>query len=259
MLRVQNVYQKRGTRTRYIAPLVSLCALVALWALIGRITALPPFILPSPSLVAQELWHNRIVLMRAIGATLSATIIGLGIALSIALGVALAMDLIPLVRHALYPLAVVSQTIQILAVAPLIILWIGLGIRSTIAIVVLFCFFPVLISLVQGLADTPMSFMRQFAIMRASPLQTWWHARLPYALPSLFSGVRIATTYSVIAATIGEWVGGTVGLGLYILRAKNALQTAQVFGGMLITTLLSMALFGVVVIVERFSIPWRGK
>ncbi len=243
----------------YLPPLLSIALLLLLWSAVAQLTHLPPLLLPAPRAVLNALLEDRAILKEAITYTLVATLIGLSIALLIAFIAALAMDLIPLVRRALYPLVVVSQTIQILAVAPLIILWIGLGIRSTIAIVVLFCFFPVLISLVQGLEETPQSYMRQLHIMRATPLQLWWHLRLPYALPSLFAGLRIAITYSVIAATIGEWVGGSPGLGRYILRSKNALQTAQVFGGMLFTTLLSIALFGIIVLIERFCMPWRPK
>ena len=263
MLNSNNAERSRGglrhTIAFYLPPLLSIGLLLLLWGIIVQLTHVPPLLLPAPRAVINALWEDRAILKVAIAYTLVATLIGLSIALLIALIAALAMDLIPLMRRALYPLVVVSQTIQILAVAPLIILWIGLGVRSTIAIVILFCFFPVLISLIQGLEGTPLSYMRQLHIMRATPLQIWWHLRFPYALSSLFAGLRIAVTYSVIAATIGEWVGGSPGLGRYILRSKNALQTAQVFSGMLITTLLSIMLFGIIVLIEHFCMPWRLK
>ena len=118
------------------------------------------------------------------------------------------------------------------------------------------CFFPLTVSTADGLTSTEPDAVALLRAMGASRSEVWRKARLPSALPSFFSGLRIAVTYAVVAATIGEWVGGSDGLGLYMLRSKNALATDQVFVAMLITTLLSIGLFLVVWIAERLSVPW---
>ena len=173
---------------RALPPAFSIIFLIAVWGMVARFSGLPAFILPSPGAVFGSVWGNRLLLAEAVGYTVGATLVGLVIAVWLALVCALVMDVVPLVRRALYPLIVVSQTIQILAVAPLIILWVGLGARSTVAIVVLFCFFPVVISLLHGFEGTPASYVRQMQVARASRWQVWRYVRLPFALPGALCG-----------------------------------------------------------------------
>ncbi len=185
-----------------------------------------------------------------------ATATGLLFAVFVAIICAALVDLSPLLRGAIYPILVVSQTIQILAVAPLVVIWIGFGFRSTVMVVALFTFFPMAIATIHGLAATNPDYVEMMRSLRASRWQIWRMARLHSALPAFFSGLRLAVTYAVIAATIGEWVSGYGGLGLYMLRSKNALRTDQLFAAMLITSLLSMVLFGIVVVFERRALRW---
>jgi ABC-type nitrate/sulfonate/bicarbonate transport system permease component len=166
------------------------------------------------------------------------------------------MDFWPLAHRALYPILVVSQTIQILAIAPIMIIWFGFGVTPTIFIVVLFCFFPLAVSTADGLTSSEPELIALLRAMKATKKQIWRMVRMPSALPSFFSGLRLAVTYSVVAATIGEWVGGSPGLGLYMLRSKNALATDQVFAAMFITSLLSIILFMLVFGIERLALPW---
>jgi ABC-type nitrate/sulfonate/bicarbonate transport system permease component len=122
--------------------------------------------------------------------------------------------------------------------------------------VVLFCFFPLAVSTADGLTSSDPELIALLRSMKANKKQIWRMVRMPSALPSFFSGLRLAVTYSVVAATIGEWVGGSPGLGLYMLRSKNALATDQVFAAMFITSLLSITLFMLVYGIERFALPW---
>lgn len=234
-----------------LPPILVIVGIVAVWVAAIAITRLPPFILPAPWQVITEMWNDRAILLSAALSTISVSLTGLILAILFAFLSSAMMDLFPAVLRAWYPLVVLSQTVQILAVAPLIILWFGFGVQSTLIIVVLFCFFPINIALINGLQNTPPEYMRQFRALRASKWQIWRFVRLPAALPSFFAGIRVGAAYAVISATIGEWVGGSGGLGVYILRSKNALQTAQVFAGMLLCSLLSMALFAAVVVIER--------
>ncbi len=138
------------------------------------------------------------------------------------------MDVSNLLRRSLYPILVASQTVQILAIAPLLIIWFGFGLLPKVLVVILICFFPLAVNTADGLASADPDLVALLRSMGASRNQIWRMVRLPAALPSFFSGLRIAVTYSVVGATIAEWVGGSAGLGLYMLRSKNALATDQV-------------------------------
>lgn len=239
---------------RAVPPLALLAAVVLLWALLAR--PLSAFVLPSPLEVARAAWETRDLLLPAIGVTLLETLIGLAIAMALGIAIAAAMDLISAVRRALYPILVASQTVQILAIAPLLIIWFGFGLTPKVIIVVLICFFPLALNTAAGLASADPDYVSLLASMGAERSQIWRIVRLPAALPAFFAGLKIAVTYSVVGATIGEWVGGSDGLGLYMLRSKNALATDQVFVGILITSVLSIGLFTLVYAIERRALPW---
>jgi ABC-type nitrate/sulfonate/bicarbonate transport system permease component len=242
---------------RDIVPPIALIAILIIgWYFVAKVSGLSSFILPTPPDVIRAGWETRDLLLNAIGITLSATGIGLVLALIAGIGIAAMIDFWPLAHRALYPILVVSQTIQILAIAPIMIIWFGFGLTPTIFIVVLFCFFPLAISTADGLTSSEPELIALLRAMKASKIQIWRMVRMPSALPSFFSGLRLAVTYSVVAATIGEWVGGSAGLGLYMLRSKNALATDQVFVAMFITSLLSIAMFMLVFGIERLALPW---
>jgi ABC-type nitrate/sulfonate/bicarbonate transport system permease component len=242
---------------RDIVPPTALIAILIIgWYFVAKVSGLSPFILPTPPDVIRAGWETRDILLNAIGITLLATGIGLVFSLMAGVGIAALMDFWPLAHRALYPILVVSQTIQILAIAPIMIIWFGFGVTPTIFIVVLFCFFPLAVSTADGLTSSEPELIALLRAMKANKKQIWRMVRMPSALPSFFSGLRLAVTYSVVAATIGEWVGGSPGLGLYMLRSKNALATDQVFAAMFITSLLSIALFMLVYGIERFTLPW---
>jgi NitT/TauT family transport system permease protein len=250
----------RRSFVRDVIPPVTVVATgVAVWQIIVVAGGLPAFILPSPADVLRAIGETGPVLSAAIGNTMLSTIIGLSVAIGLAIVVAAAMDLIPFVRRGLYPLLVASQTVQILAIAPLLIIWFGFGRLPTVLVVVLFTFFPMTIATVDGLAATDPDFVELIQSMGGRNRFVWRVVRLPAALPSFFSGLRLSVTYSVVAATIGEWVGGTNGLGLYMLRSKNALKTDQVFVGMIVTTAISIGMFAIVAIIERLAIAWKYR
>jgi len=209
--------------------------------------------------VIQAATETGPVLRSAVADTMLSTLIGLSVAIGLAIAVAATMDLVPFVRRGLYPILVASQTVQILAIAPLLIIWFGFGRLPTVLVVVLFTFFPMAIATVDGLAATDPDYVALIQSMGGRKGFVWRVVRLPAALPSFFSGLRLAVTYSVVAATVGEWVGGTDGLGLYMLRSKNALKTDQVFVGMIITTAISIGLFVIVAVVERLALSWRFR
>ncbi len=243
-------------RKDLVPPIALIVILILGWYFVTKVSGLNSFILPTPFDVIVAGWETRGLLLNAISTTLLATGIGLALALMAGIGIAALMDFWPLARRALYPILIVSQTIQILAIAPILSIWFGFGLTPKVFIVVLFCFFQLAISTADGLTSADPELIALLRAMGANKQQIWRMVRVPSALPSFFSGLKLAVTYSIVAATIGEWVGGSPGLGLYMLRSKNALATDQVFVAMIITSLLSIVLFMLVYGIERLSLPW---
>ncbi len=243
--------------TREVMPPILLIAFALLaWHTVAVRSGLSAFILPSPVQVAGAAWETKHLLASAVGSTMLETIIGLAVAIALGVLIAASMDLVGFIRRALYPILVASQTVQILAIAPLLIIWFGFGLLPKVIIVVLVCFFPLAVNTADGLASADPDLIALLRSMGARRSQIWRMVRLPSALPSFFSGLRIAVTYSVVGATIGEWVGGSAGLGLYMLRSKNALATDQVFVAIVITSAISIGLFSLIYLLERSALPW---
>jgi len=151
---------------------------------------------------------------------------------------------------------VASQTIPIITLAPLLVLWFGFGLVSKSIVVLLVCFFPIVVALADGLRSADPELIRLFRAFGAGSVRIFWSVRLPGALPSLFSGVRIAIAYSVIGAIFGEYVGASAGLGFYMQLKQHSFATAGVLAAIVVTALLSIALFASVALVERLALPW---
>ena len=184
---------------------------------------------------------------------------GLGVALVFGAGVAVAMHLVRPVRDAAYPLLVASQAIPIAVVAPLFVLAFDYGIGPKIAIVALVCFFPVTVSLLGGLRSVPPELLKLMRSLGASRAAALWKVELPSALPALFSGIRVAATVSVIGAVLGEWAGAERGLGRQVLLDNQRLETPRVYAGVVLLTLMAVALFALVALIERAAMPWRKE
>jgi len=235
---------------------VLVITLLALWELYVHLGQVSPLYLPAPSAIIQALINNWGVIYDNTVQTLLETVLGMGIAILLGLLLAVLLDISGWLRRAIYPLLVVSQTIPIIALAPLLLLWIGYDIRPKLIVVTLYCFFPIAVACADGLASTEPELMNLLGSMRASRWQTLWLVRLPGAMPSFFSGLRIAATYSVTGAIFGEYVGGFKGLGIYMEKATNSFATVLVFAAILVTAVLSLLLFGLVSVIERIALPW---
>jgi ABC-type nitrate/sulfonate/bicarbonate transport system permease component len=242
---------------RALPPLLLLALVILLRQGIASLPSVDNLTLASPV----ETWHalrtDRSLLLDEAGVT--AVEVLAGFAISLALGVALAvvMHLIRPLREAAYPLLVASQAIPILVLAPLFILAFGYGIGPKLAIVTLICFFPIVVNMLDGLRSTDADLLKLMRSLGASRWMRLWKAELPSSLPFLFSGIRIAATVSVIGAVFGEWAGADRGLGRLVLLANNQLQTPRVYAGTVLLTLMAIALFAIVSVVERLAIPWK--
>lgn len=231
-------------------------ALLALWELAVRSGQVSEYFLPTPTSIAQALGDNWNILMVNTLQTLLETVIGMAVATLLGLVLAIMLDISPWVRRAIYPLLVISQTIPIVALAPLLLIWFGFDIGPKVIVVALYCFFPVAVACADGLASAEPEMLHLMGSMRASRWQTLWLVRLPGAMPSFFSGLRIAATYSVTGAIVGEYVGAYQGLGIYMVTSANSHAIVLVFAAIVITAVLSLCLFGLVSLLERIALPW---
>ncbi len=243
----------------YLWPAVALfIILLALWhAYAGNLG--DSQLLPTPAEVWQALVARRDLLWVNTLVTLQETAVGFAAALAAGVLLGTIIDFSPWLRRALYPLLVTSQTIPIITLAPLLVLWFGFGLLSKSIVILLWCFFPIVVALVDGLRATEPDLVKLYRSFGAGKMRIFWSVRLPGALPSLFSGIRIAITYSVVGAIFGEYVGAARGLGIFLQTAKNSYRTDLVFGMIAVTAALSLLLYGLVVLVEWLAIPWARQ
>jgi ABC-type nitrate/sulfonate/bicarbonate transport system permease component len=240
----------------YGPALVLTVALLALWELYVHADNVSVHVLPSPIAIIQALFNNWSIIYDNTLQTLLETVLGLTLAALLGLLLAIMLDISSWVRRAVYPLLITSQTIPIIALAPLLLIWIGYDIRPKLIVVTLYCFFPIAVATVDGMASAEPELIKLLHSMRATRWQILHLVRLPGAMPAFFSGLRIAAAYSVIGAIFGEYVGAEKGLGIYMQKAANSFATIDVFAAILVTTILSLLLFGFVSLIERIALPW---
>ncbi len=239
------------------APAVLLfAALVGGWEAWVRVFDTKPYILPAPSRVWSAFLDVRGVLPGHIRTTVTEAVLGLiyGAVVGVVLAVLIAS--LPLVRRVLYPLLVVSQTIPMVVLAPLLIAWFGFGMTPKIVVVALIAFFPIVVSTAEALAGADAEMVGLVRSMGAGRLQVMRYVLLPSALPAFFAGLKIAAAYAVVGAVIGEWVGASSGLGLFITRSQRSFRVDQIFVAVVVVALTSIALFGIVHLLARLVSPW---
>ena len=248
---------KKSALTNMLYPAAFFIVLLAIWEAVSRLNAVPAFILPAPSMVVMTLLTEFRAMSSHILITLYETFTGFFISVILSILIAVLMDSIPAIRKTLYPLLVISQTIPIIILAPLFIIWFGYGYLPKIIIVILICFFPITVSLLQSLAASDKEFISLLKSMGASKLIIYRFVKVPSSLPGFFSGLKIAAAYSIMGATIGEWVGGKSGLGVYMIRAKQSFNTDKVFAAIIVITVLSIIFLKIIEYCEKKSMPWQ--
>lgn len=252
--------QSRGNLTaaaNFIMPFSLSLAILVIWECLARVLKEKMLFLPAPSKVLLALFETRQLLVSHAKYTLLEAAIGFLLALVVSIVLALLIDHSKFVKKALYPLLVISQTVPIVAIAPLFIVLFGFGILPKVIIVALVCFFPIVISMVDGLEAADKDMVDLLRVMGASNWQVFRLVRFPAALVSIFSGLKIAATYSVMGAVIGEWVGARNGLGLFMILVQRSFRTDQLLAAIFVITAASLLFFGLIELIERLLMPWH--
>jgi ABC-type nitrate/sulfonate/bicarbonate transport system permease component len=242
---------------RYAAAALLLVGVLVLWQVVATLPGIDNLLLASPLEAIGAIGDDAGLIADAAGVTAVEVVLGLAIAVAFALASVVAMHLWRPFRDAAYPLLVASQAIPIVVLAPLFVLAFDYGIGPKLAIVALVCFFPLAVNTLDGLRSVEPDLLKLMRSLGASRLATLRKVEFPAALPSFFSGLKVAASVSVIGAVFGEWAGADAGLGRLVLLANNQLQTPRVYAGVVVLTLMAIALFLVVALVEWLVVPWN--
>lgn len=239
-----------------LLPLVALAATLGVWWLVKWAFSWQAFILPSPADVARELWDRRGFLPGQTWTTLLETLEGFVIAIAIGVALAIVIAYSRALERSLYPLLVAMNAVPKLAIAPILVLWMGFGAGPKVAMVVLLCVFPIVLSTATGLASTAVELDELVRSLGASKVQAFRKVRFPAALPHVFVGLKVGISLAVIGAVIGEFVGATRGLGYVIVASGQNADTTLAFASITVLAVMSVVLFYVLVVLERLLVPW---
>jgi NitT/TauT family transport system permease protein len=234
-----------------ILPLATAAAVLLAWQIVVAGLRIPAVILPPPVEIGHELWRAfPVLLYHAVPTTLD-SLMAFFAASALGVGLAIAITYSPFLRHMIYPNLVLFQLIPKVALAPLFVVWLGIGSESRVAFAAFVSFFPVVISAVVGFANIEASALRLCRSLTASEWQCFAMVRFPFALPAIFSGMKIAMTMAVIGVIIGEFISAQSGLGFYILYASSRMETAVIFAALFVLGVIGVALFGAVALAEE--------
>lgn len=239
-----------------LVPLIVPVVLLAVWEVTPTVFSMNPRTLPRPSAVVERLVTSWDAAAPHTWTTVQETMIGFSVAVVIAVLLGLAMDQITWLRRSLYPVLVTSQTIPVVAIAPLLIIWFGFGLFPKVLVIILVTFFPITLGFLDGLGSTDLQSTNLLKTMGATRLQRLRYARIPASMPSFFTGLRIATTYAVVAAIFAEFVGAFDGLGVWMQVARARFDTITVFVAIIITAALTMTMVLLVGLAARLTMPW---
>ncbi len=242
-----------------LIPLLFLVLLIITWEVVVQKGIIEKYLLPAPTEILRTLFEILPDLKIHIYTTVQEATVGFTISILFALLLAILMDNVSIVKIALYPILVISQTIPIIALAPLFVMWFGFGKLPKIIVVVLVCFFPIIVSLLDGLESVDQDMLNLLISMGANKFQIFQIVKFPASIVSFFSGLRISAAYSIMGAVIGEWLGGKNGLGVYMLRVKHSYAYDKVFAVILVIVLLSMSVFKLISILQYLVMPWRRE
>lgn len=238
-----------------IMPIVTLLLVIGLWELCVRIFDISLYILPAPSKIAASLIENADVLWMHSLVTLKEAVLGLSIATLLAMIIAIGMDVSKAFKHSIFPHLIVTQTVPVMVLGPLFTIWLGFGIAPKVLMVVFMCFFPIVISFCDALGNVDRHQINLVRSFGAKSWQIYTMVKIPSAAPALFSGLKVAATYCIGGAIVGEWLSASAGLGYYMIRVKNGYMLDKVFACVMVIILLSLLLHFAMVLLEAMLCP----
>jgi NitT/TauT family transport system permease protein/putative hydroxymethylpyrimidine transport system permease protein len=242
-----------------IAGLLAAWELSARWDVLSNLLSVEDFLVPAPSQIAESLAEDRSLLAEDAWVTLQEVVLGFLLAAVVGVTLAYLIHLSDTARRALYPLLVGSQTIPIITIAPILVVWFGFGLGPKLGIIALVCFFPITVNTLDGLRSVDPDLIKMMRTMGASRQQTLWRVEAPWALPFTFSGAKVAIAVAVIGAVFGEWAGSDEGLGHLMLTAQSQLLTARVFAAIAVLSAMAIALFALLTLLERRVVTWKAS
>ncbi|MCF0126969.1 MAG: ABC transporter permease [Pseudobutyrivibrio sp.] len=249
--------RKLQSITSKLPAAVALIAILVIWELLCVSGLVPAFMLPSPVAVFGALCKEMPFILEHAAITLREAVYGLSIGVILAFLMATVMNRFETVNKAFYPLMIISQTIPTIAIAPLLVLWMGFGMAPKITLVVLTTFFPITIGLLDGYKSVDKDEINLMRSMGATRKQIFCHVKLPCALPHFFSGLKISASYAVVGALVSEWLGGFEGLGVYMTRVKKAYAFDKMFAVIIFIVVVSLLLMLFVVALRWLCLPWE--
>jgi ABC-type nitrate/sulfonate/bicarbonate transport system permease component len=232
--------------------------LLLIWQGVCAFGWVPAFMLPSPLKVGRAFVTDFPLLMRHMLVSLEEAFIGLGLSIAAAVLLAVVLDRFSILRQMCMPLVVLTQTVPTIAIAPLLVLWLGYGVLPKIALIFITCFFPLCLALLGGLQAVDADYIRLYRTMGATNGQILRHVKLPASLDSFFSGLRISVSYAVVGAVIAEWLGGEAGLGVYMTRVRKGYAYDKMFSVILLISLLSVLLIKCTDLLQRKAMPYKA-
>lgn len=244
---------------RLWAPILTVAAFLAIWQAACSFGWVPSFMLPSPLQVCQTLVSDAGLIAGHAWVTLLEALAGLAIGIAVGFVIAVAMERFYVVDAALSPLITISQTIPVVAIAPLLVLWFGYGMLPKVLLVALTTFFPIAISLAGGFKAADPDEVDLLRTMGASRFQVFRYVKLPAALGPFFSGLRISATYAVVGAVVAEWLGGFDGLGVFMTRVRKSYDYESMFAAIVVISAVSLLLLGVTRFLQHVCMPWERK
>lgn len=244
--------------TAQIPSILTICMILLIWQAVAVLQIVPDFMLPSPVSVGKALVNDFPLLMQHARYTVLEAMLGLTVGILIGFLCAVFMDHFDIVYKALYPIIIITQTIPTVAIAPLLILWLGYEMAPKVVLIVIVTFFPISIGLLEGFRSADTDMIRLMQSMGATRIQIFRYIKLPSAMGQFFSSLRISVSYSIVGAVISEWLGGYYGLGVYMTRVKSAYAFDRMFAVIIAISALSLVLMWLVDLVQKVCMPWEN-
>ena len=246
-----------GQLGQWVPAAVIIAAVIGAWEGMVALNDIPHWKLPAPSAVGEELWVSRGMLAGHTWVTLKEVLVGFAIALGAGVVLAGLINLSRTLQLVIYPSVIASATIPWIVVAPLLLIWVGYGMQHKVIVVALISFFPIVVNTVDGLRSSDPDMINLLRTLGANRWQIFTKVQIPTCLPSLFSGIKIAITVSVIGAVVGEWVGSSEGLGYLALRSKSQFLSERVYAAIFLLSLMGIGLFLTARGLEKLLLPWH--